>query len=297
MKYIIIFFLLFYPPSIYSQTFFSEGSGVFDNTTLWHENRDGTGGSPNNGNFRNGNNTWVVEFGDTISVNDRWRNITIVIEGYMQLQNGQSLEADSIIIRDSGVMDYNFQSIDLTNTVVTIEGEGEQINEDNVLPIELIDFNYYQTSNGLELYWITASERENYGFNLYRNGEKISFISGQGYATETTIYKFVDKNAPPITNTYILQQIDFDGSITKYELITEYKKYKNPVLLRKDRIYNNSKYSQKISIYNVVGKLITEFELIPHSYKNFPNKLPSSLYLITTIYNGNIYTKEYIHIK
>ncbi len=83
---------------------------------------------------------------------------------------------------------------EIKNLVISAE-------EDDVLPVTLSTFNCAYTSNGAQLNWITQSETNNLGWNIYRsidndNSEGLQInpylIEGAGSTTEPTSYSFLD---------------------------------------------------------------------------------------------------------
>ncbi|MBV6422142.1 MAG: hypothetical protein DAHOPDDO_03431 [Ignavibacteriaceae bacterium] len=80
------------------------------------------------------------------------------------------------------------------------------------IPVELISFNSSVIGNNIQLNWQTATEINNQGFEIYRNGNKIAFVEGKGTTTETQNYSFIDKNLQSGIYNYRLNQIDFDGT-------------------------------------------------------------------------------------
>lgn len=87
------------------------------------------------------------------------------------------------------------------------------------LPVDCIDFAAaVQTDNSVELYWITAQEVNNDGFEVQRstNGrsfETIAWIDGAGTTSEAQKYTFVDSRTDGLTEAYYrIRQIDFDGT-------------------------------------------------------------------------------------
>jgi hypothetical protein len=82
----------------------------------------------------------------------------------------------------------------------------------DVLPVELSSFTANTIGNNVELKWQTSTETNNQGFEIYRNGSKISFVEGKGTTTETQLYSFVDNDLQPGIYNYRLNQIDFDGT-------------------------------------------------------------------------------------
>jgi photosystem II stability/assembly factor-like uncharacterized protein len=88
-------------------------------------------------------------------------------------------------------------------------------------PVELVSFSASVQDNNINLHWITASELNNYGFEVQRkiakhvennNWEVIGFVEGNGTTTELIIYSFYDRNLSEGKYTYRLRQIDYDGT-------------------------------------------------------------------------------------
>ncbi len=92
--------------------------------------------------------------------------------------------------------------------------------EDDPLPVELVSFTAAAGNEGVVLNWSTASELNNYGFEIYRSsqagtaGEKIAFVRGNGNSSAEEQYSYLDQDVlqeQPGTWYYHLKQIDFDG--------------------------------------------------------------------------------------
>lgn len=89
--------------------------------------------------------------------------------------------------------------------------------ESNPLPVELTSFIFTISGHKILFNWTTATETNNYGFDIERmitvNWQKIGFVEGHGTSNALHSYSFTDTN---IDNkaTYRLKQIDRDG---KYE--------------------------------------------------------------------------------
>ncbi|HLG34489.1 MAG TPA: PKD domain-containing protein, partial [Bacteroidia bacterium] len=86
----------------------------------------------------------------------------------------------------------------------------------NALPVELISFTGTAFANHNELYWVTASETNNSGFEIQRsvNGRDffaIGFAEGAGNSNGVKNYSFTDENIATDLYYYRLKQIDFDG--------------------------------------------------------------------------------------
>ena len=84
--------------------------------------------------------------------------------------------------------------------------------DSDILPVELLSFISSVSGNNIQLDWQTATEINNQGFEIYRNGSRIAFVEGKGTTTETQDYSFTDRNLQSGIYNYRLNQIDFDGT-------------------------------------------------------------------------------------
>ena len=92
-------------------------------------------------------------------------------------------------------------------------------------PVELISFTSTTNVNEVTLYWSTATETNNSGFEILRSAKendwgRIGFVLGHGTTTEPQHYSFTDKDVKPGKYQYRLKQIDYDGSF-EYSQIVE----------------------------------------------------------------------------
>jgi len=88
---------------------------------------------------------------------------------------------------------------------------------DAALPVELVSFNLKKQNRNIQLFWETATEVQNEGFEILKsnNGkdwEKIGFVNGRGESEVNVQYEFLDTNPFSGYNYYRLRQIDFDGA-------------------------------------------------------------------------------------
>ncbi len=98
------------------------------------------------------------------------------------------------------------------------------------LPVELSSFTASVSGNNINLKWQTATEVNNYGFQVERKDgrwetgdgrwEKIGFVAGHGNSNSPHEYSFSDLPAGGTSFSYRLKQIDIDGHYKYYDAIT-----------------------------------------------------------------------------
>jgi hypothetical protein len=148
------------------------------------------------------------------------------------------------------------------------------------LPVELISFSAKALGNRVLLNWSTATELNNYGFEILRSADKnqwskIGFVSGNGISSSINHYTFTDNKPLNDISYYRLAQIDNDGSfsysnIIEIKLITPQEfmllqNYPNPF----NPTTNIEWYSPvdgfiSLKIYNILGY---EIATIVNEYK------------------------------
>lgn len=86
------------------------------------------------------------------------------------------------------------------------------------LPVELINFQVVMPQDGnVHLLWATASEKNNFGFDVERSADgrhwmSLGFVPGNGTTAERRDYTFADEKPLAGVNYYRLKQMDTDGS-------------------------------------------------------------------------------------
>jgi hypothetical protein len=156
-----------------------------------------------------------------------------------------------------------------------------------IIPVELVSFTAELNNNKAVLKWVTASETNNYGFEIEKsqkskvkgqnNWEKIGFVAGNGTTTEISAYTFTDQLNHSFNHNlyYRLKQIDLDGSfsysdIIEIELITvdkftlkqNYPNPFNPSTTISYQLPSNSDVTLKV--YDVLGN---EVAVLVNEYK------------------------------
>lgn len=143
-----------------------------------------------------------------------------------------------------------------------------------VLPVALVDFRASVIGTTVELIWRTASETNNYGFEIQRQAatgkfQRAGFVSGYGTTTTPQSYRFADRPLAPGAYFYRLKQIDADGSFD-YSAVVEaivrpvtesfvlQQNYPNPFnpITTITFVLERAQHAQ-LSVYDVNGREIT----------------------------------------
>src|SRR3989304_1354753 len=150
--------------------------------------------------------------------------------------NGQPLydgSQSSWVREEMSLSGYNSNQVKLRFKLISdgaVQRDGWYLDDIGIIvysavPVELISFTAKVEQSKVMLEWETATETNNYGFELERSltpplskGEgvsewaKIGFVNGNGTTEEIKLYSFVDKNLKQGQYLYRLKQINMDGS-------------------------------------------------------------------------------------
>ncbi len=156
-----------------------------------------------------------------------------------------------------------------------------------VLPVELVQFEALQRNETVKLFWLTASEQNNSGFEVQgsKNGlswNKLGFVTGNGTTQQQNSYEFTDLNPTFGNNYYRLKQIDFDGKFKFSEVAVvnfstdEIIVYPNPIKAGEQfSVFGmESDVEIEVSFYDAAGRFV-------FIEKNNPFQLP---YLTAGVY-------------
>lgn len=197
------------------------------------------------------------------------------------------------------------------------------------LPVELISFNANVGANSVLLNWETATEVNNYGFEIHRlalnNWEKIGFVNGNGNSNSLKKYFYNDFSMPSGKVQYRLKQIDFDGQFDYSDVITvdvshpsnfvlhqNYPNPFNPITTMKFTIpFVETQHAASqlvtLKVYNVLGKeiatLVNEakspgnYEIIFNVETLHATSLSSGVYFYTIKAGNFLETKKMALMK
>jgi len=191
------------------------------------------------------------------------------------------------------------------------------------LPVQLINLYVLKRSNSLELKWSTATEIQNFGFEIERlkdpkierskAWEKIGFVKGAGNSNSPKEYSFIDKTALYGTYSYRLKQIDLDGSYDYSDAVTvtvgsrpqvyDVKNYPNPFNPETNiRFELPNSGNVNLSIYNLLGEkvatLVDEYKEEGIYQEAFDARnLPSGVYFSVLQAGSSIIMKKMLLVK
>ena len=174
---------------------------------------------------------------------------------------------------------------------------------ESVLPVELTSFSATTIGSAVKLSWNTATEINNYGFEVERKTkdeksktwEKIGFVNGNGNSNSPKDYSFVDDKVSAGKYSYRLKQIDNDGQfeyyktievdmngIKKFELSQNYPNPFNPSTTIKFNLPEAG--SVTLTLFNILGQqirtLVNEFkESGVHTINFDASELNSGMYI------------------
>lgn len=203
--------------------------------------------------------------------------------------------------------------------------------ESSALPVELVAFEANVVENKVNLSWETATEVNNYGFDVERRineddesnqWQKIGFVEGHGTSASPKNYTYMDENPPANKLEYRLKQIDIDGTYEYYNLTAKvdastvtgvdeiiptefalHQNYPNPFNpSTKIKFDLPERSNVSINIYNVIGQKIRTitsgiFDAGFHEVNFNANGLTSNIYFYRIETDENIATKKMIVLK
>jgi len=222
----------------------------------------------------------------------------------------------------------------LINILSSVSFAQSEEKPEGTLPVELVYFVGDVVDTTVELRWGTATEVNNYGYDILRADssliwENIGFAQGYGNSYSPKDYLFVDTTITENGNYfYLLRQIDFDGNTeltedtvkvyvdyitsvnqnldSKSEIPNELflaQNYPNPFNPETNISFsvNNTSYVT-IKLYDIIGReLETIFSKIvtagTHSIKFKPDNLSSGTYIYKLDVQNKSISKKMLFVK
>jgi hypothetical protein len=172
--------------------------------------------------------------------------------------------------------------------------------DNTLLPVELTKFAAVVSGSNVQLEWETATELNNYGFEIERsidelNFERLSFVEGSINSTSSKSYSYTDKLNNAGNYFYRLKQIDLDGSFEysnvievttiapeNFEISQNYPNPFNPTTKIEFKVPQQSNVN--IKVYNTIGEVVAvllndQLETGNHTVSFDASNLPSGIYI------------------
>jgi len=175
-----------------------------------------------------------------------------------------------------------------------------------IVPVELISFTHRIVNGKVILDWVTATELNNWGFEIQRSLDNnvfvtIGFVEGKGNSTINQYYSYTDESIGS-TVYYRLKQMDYIGSynysavievngvtVSTIQLEQNYPNPFNPATTIKYQLGNDGFVNLKVfnALGEEVAELVNEFQKGGGYQLTFnADNLPSGMYVYQLI-SGN----------
>ena len=192
-------------------------------------------------------------------------------------------------------------------------------------PVELSSFTANVVDRNVELNWQTATEVNNYGFQVERKNakgesewESIGFVEGHGNSNSPKEYSFTDENPPSGNIQYRLKQIDINGNFeyseivevqtnapSKFELFQNYPNPFNPtttISYAVPSVETRHALSLQLIVYDILGRKVATLVNKKQSPGNYSvefdaGKLSSGIYFYTLRAGDFTATKKMILMR
>ena len=194
--------------------------------------------------------------------------------------------------------------------MVLDDGEGcpdtMEINLSSAVPIQLLSFKAGLENNQMNLFWQTASETNNQGFDIQKSRDggswqTIGFVKGNGTSRDIIEYNYIDKNPYNGINYYRLKQIDFDGVFEYSDVVSvdyqngdknDFYFYPNPT---EGIIHFSSEKRGVIRIIDKIGNTI--YNNVPNNNTIDINGYPNGIYTLLYEVDGRAESYKVVVMK
>jgi hypothetical protein len=186
------------------------------------------------------------------------------------------------------------------------------LNENAVLPVELVDFKGVANGKQNNISWSTASERDTKGFilerrNNYGDFKSLDLVAATGQSNQPQFYQWVD-HAPAPLSMYRLKIIDLNGSYEYSKVISIENAGGNAMTILSNvtsddltiRLSDVPIGEGTISIFDMQGKLQyvqkIDIQNSTTDVKLSINNLPNGSYVFVCNVTGQILSKKWVKI-
>jgi len=207
----------------------------------------------------------------------------------------------NVILQTNIAVDDSFA---ITQGTLALDGNLLYVNGEvysGPLPVELVSFSARISDTEIILNWLTATEVNNYGFEVQRfvkadDWEVLGFIEGHGNSNSPKEYNFLDSDINSAgTYSYRLKQIDNDGtyefsktievnfgSPIKFELNQNYPNPFNPTTTISFNLPQSGNVALKV--FNSIGEEVVTLtdgfiEAGVYTFNFNAEGLPSGMYI------------------
>jgi hypothetical protein len=198
------------------------------------------------------------------------------------------------------------------------------VHNGHVIPVELAAFYAEPSFDNIKLYWRTASESNNYGFNIERkksnqSWQDIAFVPGSGTSASDKVYQYTDSDLEPDVYYYRLRQVDINGTfqyseslevqlktVSTLALLQNYPNPFNPYT--EIRFYlAHAQPSVTLSIYNMAGQEVCTLysgqlngglhRILWNGTDNNGHDVPSGLFIYRLSAGGDVISRKMMKIE
>lgn len=178
-----------------------------------------------------------------------------------------------------------------------------------VVPVKWTYFKGQPANKGIQLFWQTASETNNAGFEIHRSSdgrtwEKRGFIEGFGTTSKVQNYSWTDEQPLTGMNYYRLKQQDYDGRFEYSDVISvrlvvdgsHLAVRPNPVQSGEVTLYfpETNFEEAHLEIFNSMGNLVQTERLPSNETTIQTSHLPKGIYWFSVRVNGQIMIEKVV---
>lgn len=220
---------------------FNAGGGTLEFAGLTWNNKSGSSFDPGTSTVVfNGSSSQTLIVNDSLVGGITFYNLEIKTEGTVSI-TGNVTATNSVVIGEGTTLNIPAGSSFSLAEGCTIENYGTVMGAGSYpsgLPVQMTSFTAIANRLDAVLQWATATEVNNFGFEIQRKQvqssmfnvqssttlnlepgtwNKVGFVSGSGTSTSPKDYSYVDANLPAGRYAYRIKQIDFGGAATYYD--------------------------------------------------------------------------------